>query len=734
MRERRLVIDADSHKCENPLVFLDHIEPPYRDRLSFFRDRYGEQRFQILDRSPAGDGSRLPRVFLQPDGLGKGTYRPYHEETTLGGLFNHVRLQHMDREGIDVQLIYGSITLAFASIMDPELAVALCRAYNDYVAEDCEPHRDRLHPVAVLPLQDPSEAVNEMRRCVRDLGMPAVTLPPHLPQPHPAAPASFPELRLARHLSHPDFRPVFREAERLGGAIGIHGAPGVYLAGGAADQLDTFTLVHVFANRHMQQVALAKLVFDGVMEEFPGLRFGFLEAGCGWLPDLMHTLRDHWEKRVVGLDPSLEPGSAEFLAALLRERGGRGAAELAKSTKALLAMLFTPSEEEVSQEERERFLYEHPQLRRDPMEYLERGQIFVTFEPGDPAVEQLPAALGKAGERVACMAVDYGHWDATLKNCVGLVADRPGIQPEYADRLLSGNALDFYGEPLRLRIAAEELFEPHLERVALGSAPRHFDPFRVLSEGEREAEIAAVRRLVEERDGPIDLERRRLPLRVARLIALMRSEWSVAPGSSGTGAPDPSARALWCAAIARVNQAENYGSRIELRRVFPRHEGADPVELHILLEERLHARILAEVSRSCGVAGASGPPPPIMRWLIHAMHWLPDPLRYVLILCGEALGCVIFRTLREACERCLEPALAQRCRSLLDDIVTDETLHALYSRARLGAPGVRVARWLVPLVAWCFVKEVPELRALGLGPRELVTRLRRGIEIPDALL
>ena len=48
--------------------------------------------------------------------------------------------------------------------------------------------------------------------------------------------------------------------------------------------------------------------------------------------------------------------------------------------------------------------------------------------------------------------MDYGHWDSTLKDCVGLVADRPGIGPDHAIRLLSTNALDFYGERLRRRI------------------------------------------------------------------------------------------------------------------------------------------------------------------------------------------------------------------------------------------------------------------------------------------
>lgn len=451
------VIDADSHKCENPAVFFDFVPSEYRHRISLLRDRYGEQRFQIVDTDPATGRSDLPRVFLQQEGYGKGTYRPYHEETTIGGLFNRVRLLHMDREGIDHQVIYGSIPLAFGSIIDPELAVVLCRAYNDYIEADTRADADRLHPVAVLPLQDPAEAVNEMRRCVEDLGMVGVSIAPNQPAPHPDAPERFPTIRVPKALSHPDFQPVFAEAERLDVAIGIHGAPGMQLAGGSADQLDSFTLVHAFANRSMQQMAMAKLIFDGVMEAFPRLRFGFLEAGAGWLPDFIQNLHEHWQKRIVDFDPSIEPSAREFLREFARERTSTGDLALLRKARQLMSVLSPGTEEKASPEELRAFQYEHPKLCRDPREYVERGQVFLTVEPDDPAPVYLPPAMGETGRRVCGMAVDYGHWDATLIDCVGRIADNPDIDADYATRLLSTNTLAFYGDRLRRRIGWDRL-------------------------------------------------------------------------------------------------------------------------------------------------------------------------------------------------------------------------------------------------------------------------------------
>lgn len=445
---RNLTIDADSHKCENPVTFLEFIEPHYRDRIGFIRDRYGEQRIRIADRNP-DSGEAHARVFLQIDGWGKGTYRPYHEETTIGGLFNRVRIEHMDREGIDHQVIYGSVSLAFNSVMDPELAVALCRGYNDYILDDCAAYADRLHPVCVLPMQSPTDAVAELERCVSANGMVGAMIPPNVPQPHPSAIQAFPDVRVPKHLSHPDFEPVFEAAERLDIGLGIHGAPGFQLAGGNSDQVDSFTLVHVFANRSMQQMALAKLMFDGTFEAHPKLRFGFLEAGCGWFPDFIHNLHEHWEKRVLNLDPSIEPSPSRFLLELARERTGQGGLSLVRKARGLLNMLFSESEDAVSPEELEAFQREHPKLTRDPREFVDRGQVFLTAEPDDPAPAYLSAALGPIGDEVALFAVDYGHWDATLKDCVGLIADNPAFSPKTVTNLLSGNALRFYGARLQ---------------------------------------------------------------------------------------------------------------------------------------------------------------------------------------------------------------------------------------------------------------------------------------------
>jgi predicted TIM-barrel fold metal-dependent hydrolase len=442
------VIDADSHKMENPVVFFEYVEAPYRDRLFGRTDAYGQQRLVIRDFNPRSGRPDLERVFPQPDGPGKGAFAAIHPETAIGGVFNRIRIEHMDREGIDAQVLYGSMTLSFEAILDRELAVACMRAYNDYIADDCRAYAGRLFPVGYITLADVGEAVREMRRCVEQLGMIGVHVPPSVPVPHPAAPEAFPLVRLPKHVCHPDFHPVFEAAAALDVALGVHGSPGVYLPSGVAEQVDTFILSHIFGHRSQMQMALSACVFEGVFDRFPTVRMGFLEAGCGWLPDLVHAFHEHWEKRIRDFDPNVRISMVEFTRELLRERGGRdGKLNLLGKARGVYDLL-------VHQEREQRapagadYIHEYRHLDHDPTDFFRRGQIFASFESDDPAPAYLREALGEMGENLACFSGDYGHWDGVLAGCVGNVARTRDYERVHLGKLLAGNCLRLYGPRL----------------------------------------------------------------------------------------------------------------------------------------------------------------------------------------------------------------------------------------------------------------------------------------------
>src|SRR5207302_6318057 len=76
------------------------------------------------------------------------------------------RLQDMDEEGVDAQVLYPTVggQLLGREFRDPALLAACCRAYNDWSAEYCAAAPERLRWAAMLPFQDVELARAEARR------------------------------------------------------------------------------------------------------------------------------------------------------------------------------------------------------------------------------------------------------------------------------------------------------------------------------------------------------------------------------------------------------------------------------------------------------------------------------------------------------------------------------------------------------------------------------------------
>lgn len=190
-------------------------------------------------------------------------------------------LTFLDTAGLECTVLYPTAGLSFGLIQDPDWAVALARGYNNWLHERYYRVSPRLRGVALLPLQDVSEAVRELRRAVTELHMAGVVLP-----------ANGGDLGVRKPLGHRDYWPIYEEAERLNCPIGIHGAPSQGLGFDFFTHLmEAMTLHHPFA----QMIQLTSMVFEGVFERFPKLRVACLEAGAGWVPYLMDRMDRQYE-------------------------------------------------------------------------------------------------------------------------------------------------------------------------------------------------------------------------------------------------------------------------------------------------------------------------------------------------------------------------------------------------------------------------------------------------------
>ena len=293
------VVDADGHVCEPPDLWTARLPPHLRERGIRLRwnedtgfDEAWVEDWCITDRGLVGLGN-AGTPFAD---LGRGRrYRDGHP----GGFDPRTRLGVLDAEGIDAAVLYPGLALSLPAIHDPELAVASCRIYNDWIAEFCAADRRRLFGVAALPLQDPAAAVAEARRAVRELGLRGVFCRPN------------PLNGTLRQLHDEAFEPVWAALEELDVPLAFHPAglwdmPGTSRSMAGLMAPGTHHAVILFFDNYM---TLANLVYGGVLERHPRLRVGVLECGGGWIAHWMDRLDEFaesygWQLGHLRLGPS----------------------------------------------------------------------------------------------------------------------------------------------------------------------------------------------------------------------------------------------------------------------------------------------------------------------------------------------------------------------------------------------------------------------------------------------
>ncbi len=267
------VVDTDGHIFERDEILFEYLEAPYRGRKELFAypffpppDGFHRMARRIVDKRPFVIAADDPKTWAEV----------------------------LDREGIDRTVIYPTAALGVGYIQDPEWAVVVCRAYNDMMADRYIEFDRRLGAVAVLPLQDIEESASELRRAVKKLHMAGgVLAPAGLPKP----------------LGDTYFDPLYREAERLGSPLAIHGAPSRGLGFDFFQSLiEARTLSHPF----LQMIQLTSIILEGVLERFPKLKLASLEAGCQWIPFLMDRLDVEYGNRTPQA-PLLKKKPSEYM-------------------------------------------------------------------------------------------------------------------------------------------------------------------------------------------------------------------------------------------------------------------------------------------------------------------------------------------------------------------------------------------------------------------------------------
>lgn len=290
-----IICDSDMHVMEPPDLWQRYIAPEFRHAApvgmtDLRRDIRVRVKSEILLR--AGP----VRPLKEGGGSGIGWRKDQEEAYAVAealGWDTQAQLDAMEREGVRCAVLFPSRGLFVLGLdstrsigpdgLEPELAAAIARAYNDWLHDFCKPAPDKLYGAAMVAPHDVASAVEEARRCVREYGFKAIYLPPGTVNRRPW------------HDAHYD--PLWAECERLDVPVAFHGGGRTLLTPDFSLQIfaDKLMLWHTF-NQPLGVMATAvSMCGGGVLERFPKLRVALLEGNCSWAPWLLHRLDEHHE-------------------------------------------------------------------------------------------------------------------------------------------------------------------------------------------------------------------------------------------------------------------------------------------------------------------------------------------------------------------------------------------------------------------------------------------------------
>lgn len=262
------VIDADCHviECEETWEYMEGEDKRYKPRILEATDQADPLRrndFWLFD-----SNLEAKRAFPSIKSL---TSPESSEMRDIDG-----RLKHMDELGTDIQVLYPTALLGLATLSRPRTQIAMCRAYNRWMADVWSKGKGRFRWVATLPLLTMDVALEELR-FARDNGGCGFLLQGLLGDRVPIDEYYF---------------PVYAEASRLDMPVCIHSG----LKNHAMDGLFHSKATALWMAKVPIITAFHSLVISGVPDRFPNLRWGFLEAAASWVPYLITDLGARFDR------------------------------------------------------------------------------------------------------------------------------------------------------------------------------------------------------------------------------------------------------------------------------------------------------------------------------------------------------------------------------------------------------------------------------------------------------
>lgn len=197
------------------------------------------------------------------------------------------RLNDCDQHGVHVQVL-STIPVLFHYWAKGQDALETSRYLNDHLAETVAKNPKRFVGLGTVPLQDPQLAIQEMERCMLELGFAGIEIGSHVND---------------WNLSAPELFPFFEAAERLGAALFVH--PWDMMG---KDKMQRYWLPWLVGMPAESSLAICSMIFGGVFERLPQLRVAFAHGG-GSFPATIGRIEHGFNVRpdLVAIDNTVNP-------------------------------------------------------------------------------------------------------------------------------------------------------------------------------------------------------------------------------------------------------------------------------------------------------------------------------------------------------------------------------------------------------------------------------------------
>ena len=168
------------------------------------------------------------------------------------------RIKDMDKMDIDVQAISTS-PLQYYYGVETDLGRKIARTINERLVEITASHPDRFAPLGTLPMQEPELAVQELEYCMNKLGFRGIEIGTNVG---------------GVEIADPRYEKMWAKCEELGAVVFLHP-----IGFTSPQRLTQHFLTNVIGNPLDTTVALAHIVFGGVLERYPKLKIVAAHGG-----------------------------------------------------------------------------------------------------------------------------------------------------------------------------------------------------------------------------------------------------------------------------------------------------------------------------------------------------------------------------------------------------------------------------------------------------------------------